>query len=87
MLKILEVVAEEHTVKIKMINKNKNKLEESLINNLKLLWNLVNSLLVVSFNSKFLIEKQVSMEILSIITVYCSQQKVAWLILFKIDFL
>jgi hypothetical protein len=37
MLKILEAVAEEHTIKIKMMNKNKNKLEESLTNNLKLL--------------------------------------------------
>ncbi len=63
--------------KTKMINKDKNKPEESLINSLKHLWNLVNNLLEVNSNFKSLIDKLDSMEILSITIVYYSQQRIA----------
>jgi hypothetical protein len=63
--------------KIKMINKDKNKQEESLINNLRLSWNLVNNLSATNFSSKFQIEKLVFMVILLTITAFFNQLKTA----------
>lgn len=63
--------------KIRMIKRDKSKQEENLTKNSKPGWPVAMNSKVNILNGKSLIEKQASMEILSIITVYFNQLKTA----------